>query len=310
MEQRFRVGVLDFCRVFDGKDYAGTIWNTLELAPRVEEFGYERYWLSEHHTADTAHSSPEILLGILAGLTTRIRVGTAGILLRFHNPLRVAKDFRVLTAVYPDRIDLGLARGGIPEPIRSLLGAGSQVDIAYEDKVRDLLSYLHGTGAIAATPIGVPPPEVWVLGSQSTSMTIAAKNGTCFCLALFLDRAGQPDLRNVIDEYRRDFIPSTGLVQPQWSIAVAGVCADTTEKAHQLVELSQPLGVTPTVVGDQMLCRRMFEDLQRLYMTNSFIFLDVCRGAENRLRSYKLLAESLGLAPQWSAMQASGPGGE
>src|SRR5579859_4681025 len=130
----FQLGALDLCRLYDGHKPSDTVWETIELAQLLESYGYGRYWLAEHHTADVAHSSPEILTPIVAGLTRRIIVGPAGVLLRFHSPLKVAKDFRLLHTLYPGRVDLGLARGGVPEIIEKELRQSSKPDeLTYKD---------------------------------------------------------------------------------------------------------------------------------------------------------------------------------
>jgi len=141
---RFTLGALDLSPVFAGTKASDAIEMTLKVAPALEGFGYSRYWLAEHHGPMVAHSSPELLVPVIAGLTKRMRVGTAGILLRLYSPFKVAKDFRLLHSVFPDRIDLGIARGTAREQ-ELLLRDGVNSQVNFEQKVSDLVSFLRGT---------------------------------------------------------------------------------------------------------------------------------------------------------------------
>lgn len=288
----FRLGALDFCTLSEGTGPSETLWQTLELVRTLEALGYDRYWLSEHHVAEVAHASPELLSGILAGLTSRIRVGVAGILLRYYSPLKVANDFRLLQAMFPGRIDLGIARGAVPEPVASVLLEERQSEVPFERKVADLLTYLRDTGSVSAIPLGVVSPQVWMLGTTSKSTHLAARYGTCFCLGLFLASAIKAPANNAIMEYRSGFRRSPDLHEPHWSVAVAGVCAQTEEKARILAADVNDL-VYPSVVGTPEQCLEAFEQMRDKYETNEFVFLDVCRAFSDRTRSYQLLAEAL-----------------
>lgn len=292
MSRPFRLGALDFCHLHDGTWPVQVLCETLDLAPRVESFGYSRYWLAEHHNPSIAHGSPEILLPLLAASTSSMRVGTAGILLNYYSPYKVASVFRALSALFPQRIDLGLARGSSGEAIRrAMLGDAPQS--AYPEKVGDLLAFLRGKSEPVVHPAGTPPPEVWVLGSQTTSLEIAAAHGTAFCLALFLHET-EVDIRPLLDEYRTRFQPSPELAAPKWAVAVAGVCAEREEEAQQDAR-NRLQFVTPTLVGTPEQCRERLEEMRHRYQTDEIVFLDLCRAFDDRVRSYRLLAEAVGL---------------
>ena len=293
MARPFQLGALDFCHLHDGTWPVQVLCETLDLAPRVESFGYSRYWLAEHHNPSIAHGSPEVLLPLVAASTSSMRVGTAGILLNYYSPYKVASVFRALSALFPQRIDLGLARGSSGEPIRrAMLGEAPQG--AYPDKVGDLLGYLRGKSEPVAHPAGTPPPEVWILGSQTTSLEIAAAHGTAFCLALFLHET-EVDARALLDDYRARFQPSPELASPKWAVAVAGACAEREEEAQQHAQNRLPF-VTPTLVGTPEQCRERLEEMRRLYETDEIVFLDLCRAFDDRVRSYRLLAKAAGLS--------------
>lgn len=292
MSQRYSLGVLDFCHLHEGVSPADILWETLDLAPLAESFGYTRYWLAEHHTPRMAHSTPEMLLPILAGVTKKIRVGTAGVLLNMYSPFKVASSFRLLHTIFPRRIDLGLARGGVNEVIEQLLTGGAP-PVPYDQKVRELLAFLRGTGETAVNPRGIAPPEVWVLGTKTTSMELAADNGAAFCLALFLNERHQ-GLESILAEYQDRFRPSPELPEPKWSVTFAGVCAETEAEARRIAEEKLP-SVVPTVVGTPEQCREAVEEMREKYGTAEMVFLDLSRAFDDRVRSYRLLAEALEL---------------
>lgn len=289
--QQFSLGALDLSPVYPGKTAQDAVWETLELAPRVEEFGYSRYWLAEHHGPRIAHSSPELLLPVVAGLTQRMRIGTAGVLLLFYSPLKVAKNFRLLHSIYPDRVDLGLARGMLNPETTTLLRDGATDPVDYQTKVSDLVGYLRGNSKIVVNPHNAFPPEVWMLGSNTTSLELAANHGTAFCFAGFLNKS--QDLPELMARYRADFKPSIEMRAPKCAIALAGVCAATDAAAQALLPADIPYQVHPTMVGSQDTCRRQLEKLRCETEVTEFIFLDMCRAFEDRVDSYRRLAEAV-----------------
>ncbi len=292
----FRIGALDVARIPATKNPVDAIRETIALAPKLESFGYSRLWIGEHHGTFIAHSSPELLLPAIAGSTKQLRVGAGGILLQYYAPLKVAKNFRLLEAVYPGRVDLGIARGTSRNPlITDRLTEGRGLIVPFDTKLRELLSYIRGVANTIANPCGVGSPEVWLLGTTTASMRLAAECGTAFCLGLFLTKADVAVTKQVIEDYRRLFQPSAELQFPKWSVAVAGVCAETNERAVELAIVSDEFVVFPTVVGTPRKCRDSFEMLRNIYGTNEFMFLDVSQGFNDKLRSFELIASALGI---------------
>jgi luciferase family oxidoreductase group 1 len=292
-----RLGTLDLCPTPPGGTGRDALFDSLEQAVRVEELGYSRYWLAEHHGPGTSHSSPEVLASLIAQLTRHIRVGTAGVLLNYYSPLKVAKDFRLLQALFPGRIDLGVGAGRVDdETARRLLdrpaSAGAS-QMSYAEKVGDLAAYL-GDDKLAITPRGVGAPAMWVLGSGgSGSAQLAARHGAAYSLSLFL--AGGSDDPAVVAAYRDRFEPSRLRARPAWNIAVAGICAETEEEARRLAALHRNPALVLNVIGSPQQCRTRLLDIAARYQTDEIIFLALCAGLEQRLRCYRLLAQALGL---------------
>jgi len=288
---QFTLGALDLTPVPTGGSPVAAIHTTLQTAPLLEGFGYSRYWLAEHHGPFVSHSSPELLVPVLAGLTKKMRVGVAGILLRLHSPLKVAKNFRLLEAVYPGRIDLGIARATTKPEQEVLLRDGNRCEVSFENKVGELVSFMRENPGEFANPQNIPQPQIWMLGSNTTSMRLATVYGTSFCYAAFLAPKGDP--AGVLHAYRAEFMPSADLPEPQCSIAVAGICASTDARAVELLGDEYPVGAWPGVVGSQETCARILRTLHQNTGVTEFIFLDMCLRAEDKVESYRLLAEAL-----------------
>lgn len=287
------LGILDFCNVYGAMQPDDALWATFELAPKVEALGYSRYWLTEHHTTSVAHASPEVLLPVLGGLTSTIRLGTAGVLLNFYSPYKVASNFRLLHTIFPNRIDLGIARAPVHSLIEPLLRVGNQGP-PFPEKLSELLSYLRGTAATAVTPLGTAPPEIWLLGSKSRSLELAAAQGTCFCLSLFIGSPLPESPHLLLDSYREKFVPSPELPEPKWAVAFAGVCAESEGEAQRVAAAYGP-SVSPFLIGTPEYFAESLQAMRELYQTSLFIFLDMNRTFAGRLRSYQLLAEGLRL---------------
>ncbi|HEX2047133.1 MAG TPA: LLM class flavin-dependent oxidoreductase [Acidimicrobiales bacterium] len=236
------LSVLDQAPVPHGSTPADALAETLALARAVEEMGYRRYWVAEHHgTRSLAATAPEILVGAVAGCTSTIRVGSGGVLLSHYSPLKVAETFRTLAALHPDRIDLGVGRHpGADATTEAALQylPGVPGDERYVDKVVDLVGFLadrlepgHPFEGVTAMPDGVPPPPVWMLGSSSHSGAVASYLGLPFAFAHFITSAFGPQ---VMHAYRRGFQPSEQGPAPQALVAVGVMCAETDAEARHL----------------------------------------------------------------------------
>src|SRR5262245_44367280 len=132
-----RISLLDSCSIAPGSTAAHALCDMTEVAVRADQLGFHRFWLAEHHSSTIGHASPELLVPVVAGMTERIRVGTAGILLSFKSPLAIANDFRLLSTLFSGRIDLGLGRGLVPEHTASALLYGRPKDLSYEKMFAD-----------------------------------------------------------------------------------------------------------------------------------------------------------------------------
>lgn len=246
---KVRLSVLDLSPVASGSTSSDALRNTLDLARLADEAGYTRYWLAEHHNTQLiASSTPEVMIGHVASVTKRIRVGSGGVMLPNHAPLHVAEAFRVLEALHPGRIDLGLGRAPGTDSLTALALRRSREALSAEDfpqRLDELLAFLNGGfpqnhpfESVRAMPDDVPPPEVWLLGSSDFSSALAAQLGLGFAFAHHINPL--PAVR-ALRAYQEHFRPSMQLARPQAMLAVSVVCAETDEKAELL---ARPLELT------------------------------------------------------------------
>jgi luciferase family oxidoreductase group 1 len=236
------LSVLDLSPVPSGTSGSEALRNTLDLARHAERLGYRRYWLAEHHNLPSvASSAPEIMIGQVARETEHIRVGSGGIMLPNHSPLKVAEWFRVLEALFPGRIDLGIGRAPGTDQLTALALRRSRESLVVDDfpsQLAELLAYTDGSfpenhpfRAISAVPVDAPLPPIFLLGSSDYSAHYAAAIGVGFAFAHHIN---PHDAVTVMQAYRAQFQPSEALSEP-WSIlGMAVLCAETDERAEEL----------------------------------------------------------------------------
>jgi luciferase family oxidoreductase group 1 len=234
-----------------GGSAAEAVANTIDLARHAERLGYSRYWLAEHHnTQSFVGSAPEIMIGAVANATTRIHVGSAGVMLPHYSSLKVAELFRLLETLYPGRIDLGIGRApGSDQKTARALQPGPQaygIEV-FPQQIELLIQFLEDANGLAgeeggfpadhpwrgihATPRGPGMPELWMLGSGGDGSILAAQFGMAYCFAHFINQdAGT----SPIELYRRNFRPSRRLTSPKAAIAVSVTVAETEEEAKRI----------------------------------------------------------------------------
>ena len=240
-----RLSVLDQSTIVSGRSPDDAIRESIALAQHCEALGYSRYWLAEHHaSASQAGTAPEILIAAVAASTRRIRVGSAGVMLPHYASLKVAEQFRVLEAIAPGRIDLGLGRAPGSDGMTALALNPNAREAAenFPAQVRDLLAWVSGERLveghpfrdIKAQPTGPTAPEVWILGSSMYGAQVAAHFGLPFCFAHFItDGDGAAD---ALDIFRDTYRPSASHPEPHAAVAVWALAADTEADAERLFQ--------------------------------------------------------------------------
>ena len=288
MTSRLMLSVVDQSPVRAGGTAGDALRETIELAVAVEALGYQRYWVAEHHSiANFAGTSPEILTGQIASRTNTIRVGTGGVMLSHYSSFKVAENFRLLEALYPGRIDLGIGRapGSDQLTAAALSYPGYPRDIShFPRQITDLLGHLAGNleeghpfANVKAGPNPDPTsvPQVWLLGSRSESAFMAAQLGLPFAYAHFFG-LGAEDGPAIVEAYRKNFQPSRYLSEPTANVGVHVVCAESEEEAVKVAS-SRNLGRLYSITGRAKGIPSMEEAQGYPYQANELAYVEQYR---------------------------------
>jgi len=231
------ISVLDLAPIREGDTAADAFRNSLDLSRHAEQWGYKRFWLAEHHNIPgIASAATAVVIGYIAGGTSRIRVGAGGIMLTNHAPLVIAEQFGTLASLYPGRIDLGLGRapGGDRQTAAALRRNLGKSDDTFPRDVEELQSYFRSESsdrAVRAIPGEGLDVPIWLLGSSDFSARLAAQLGLPFAFASHF----APDyLLTALSIYRDNFRPSETLSEPRGMVGVNAFAADTDEEATRL----------------------------------------------------------------------------
>lgn len=236
------LSVLDLSPVTAGSTGSQALRNTLDLARLADRLGYTRYWVAEHHNMPSiASSAPDIMIGQIAAATSRMRVGSGGVMLPNHAPLMVAERFKVLEALFPGRIDLGLGRAPGTDQATSYALRRRQ-GISEEDDFLDRFNELmlmeargfppgHPFSTVQAMPADVRLPPIYLLGSSDYSAQLAGQIGAAFAFAHHFATFPADEAMRL---YRESFKPSPSHDAPYAILGTHVVCADTDEEAERL----------------------------------------------------------------------------
>jgi luciferase family oxidoreductase group 1 len=329
-----RLSILDQSPVITGHDASDAIAATIDLAQMADSLGYHRYWCAEHHgLRGVCNPCPEVLLARLGSVTKRIRLGTGGVMLPYYSPFKVAEQFRMLEALFPGRIDLGVGRAPGGEQRTARLVAWGQYDPElFPQQVMDLIALTRGPLPPGHEATGIPlqpiidtAPEIWMLGSSGYGGALAAHLGIRFAFAHFINAHGG---HAVARDYRARFQPGAD-AQPHSAVAVFAICADTEAeaatyaKAVDLRRVEMAYGVNAqipsieqasrwepdaearqialaerprSIIGTPEVVAEQMRRLQELYQADELIVLSVAPSYQARLRTYELLAEAFELS--------------
>jgi luciferase family oxidoreductase group 1 len=329
------LSVLDQTPVSEGSTGGDAMRNTIDLAQLADELGYRRYWLAEHHNGPLlAGPSPEVLIGPVAMATSRIRVGSGGVMLPHYSPLKVAESFSVLAGLFGDRIDLAIGRAPGTDPMTTFALQRDRRQAAPDDfpeQLAELLALLedripagHPFARLSKLPGHPNAPEPWLLGSSPQSAIWAADLGLPYAFADFINPQGAP----IGADYRTRFRDSERLVSPRLAIGVAAICAETDEEAQhlaassrmtmtllrrgQLIKVPPPekalrflesqglaLDAAPqgrrAIVGSPETVEAGIREVAASYGAQEAIVVSIVHDHAARRRSYELIAEAFGL---------------
>ncbi len=236
-----KISVLDQSPAAQGKSQHLAIQESLAIARHCDQLGYHRYWVSEHHNSDSiVGTAPEVLMAAVAATTARIRIGSAGVMLPHYSALKVAEQFRVLEAIAPGRIDLGVGRApGSDRATAFALNPHQNAAEEFPQQVLDLQSWVSGTPLptghafkeIKAHPLGPTSPELWILGSSDYGAQLAAYLGLPYAYAYFFTEGRGTE--QALELYRRLYRPSERYPDAQATICVWALAAETEAEARR-----------------------------------------------------------------------------
>ena len=330
-----RIGVLDQSPIISGHSPVEAVQETVYLSQMAEDLGFHRYWLAEHHSISAlADPCPEILLARIGAATSRIRIGTGGILLPYYSPLKVAEVFRMLDALYPDRLDLGVGRapGGDMRTAQTMANGRPVSAEQFPQQVIDLRDFLSGQmppghpfARVHAMPSGSTRPQIWMLGSSDYGGLLAAHLGLRFAFAHFISAHGGDAVGRA---YRERFEPSADLTAPVSAVCVFVICAPTHDEAEHLAasvdlrRLHMARGIDAPVPnlseahsyryepnerayvqeqrarlihGDPGEVRAKLEALKAEFIADELLVLTITGDYASRRTSYRLVAEAFEL---------------
>ncbi|WP_010271933.1 LLM class flavin-dependent oxidoreductase [Paenibacillus senegalensis] len=304
----YKLSVLDLVPVYENESDSHALQRAVELAQAAERLGYTRYWAAEHH--DMPHlacPSPEVLLAHIGARTERIRLGSGALLLPHYSPLKVAESFRMLAALYPGRMDLGIGRapGGKAHASMALSGNFLENVRQMPNKLEGVVkllqdSYTYEGEAVSARPNPPEEPEIWLLGTNRKSAEYAASSGMGYVFGQFMS---DTDAGEVLRAYREAFVPSAQLEEPKVILTVGAICAETDEEARQWADSSAalyrdekqqeaalPYSEDKLLVGTAESIHGRISQLSELYDADEFMLVTHIPDYNKRQRSYELLA--------------------
>lgn len=285
-QHRPALSVLDLVPVRSDQGTADAIAASLSLARVADGLGYTRYWVAEHHNMPAvAATNPPVLIGLVAGATERIRVGSGGVMLPNHAPLVVAEQFALLEAAFPGRIDLGIGRAPGSDPVTSYAlrhGAGGVSDdivTRFPEYVDNVLAMMEPDGVglslqgrtypLRATPGARSVPTVWLLGSSDYSARLAAEKGLPYVFAHHFSGNGTAE---ALALYREHFRPSPELSEPRTFLTVNAVVAGTEEEAARLA-WPQLLAMLALRTGQELLPQQLVEEAEKVELPQAHLDL-------------------------------------
>lgn len=279
----------------------GHVGAVVDFMAAADDLGYSRFWLGEHHS-DHQCTNPLLLGALLAATSGGIRIGSGGVCVDYHSPLRIAEDARLIEYMLPGRFDLGVTRGmKLAPPFRQGLLEGQPAEMVrpFDEKLAELHGLLTGRldpgHPLAGEKLLDSGPPMWVLGTSARSARWAAGRGTGFCFSLH--HAPEQDGTAVVNEYRRNFVPSPEFAEPEALVVVSMVCAAT--RAEASARIAERGFIDVSVTGSPEDCAAELGATAHRCGIDELMILDLLPGHGAELvDTYRSLAWHAGLAPR------------
>jgi alkanesulfonate monooxygenase SsuD/methylene tetrahydromethanopterin reductase-like flavin-dependent oxidoreductase (luciferase family) len=275
-----KLGILEFGYAFDKQQSRKIIEETILYSIKIEKLGFSRLWIGEHYNEFSTWSSPEVLLTLIASSTRQIKIGAAGVLLNYHNPYRLIQTFKMLSTLFPNRIELGFARGGVPEFVKkythelsaadSQMFFRSQIDQLFQI-IDDDSKFLKGEDVeLYIAPIGGEFPDYWFLGTSDSVFEQAINYKSNFSLSLFHDSLCQMDKKDLLKIFSEKFFYQNGFL-PQRNIAIKCLCIEDKKLLDRWKKKNIYQKKEGFVIGDKSECITKILELQDKYGAEEII---------------------------------------
>ncbi|HZI56614.1 MAG TPA: LLM class flavin-dependent oxidoreductase [Verrucomicrobiae bacterium] len=293
------LGVLDLGVREPDNTATEAVKSVLSFSQLCEELGYSRYWVAEHHEGNSSYCAPDILIGWLASQTHHIRLGSAGILLRYRDPYLTAQAFSLLGALYPNRIDLGIARGSIGGSIREYFARQDTSPRLLDEKCARLARMFQVNEKLSFLRPHEFLPTLWLMGGKNAALT-AAKHKMNFCLDSFFQLPDDQQVKETLEQYTDTFRERSMTREPEYAVAIAGICATTEKEAQELLNNSAasgfPIGlIKPAVVGSPETWKAYIAEKTERWGLTTLIVLVATLDPAARRKSLQLIAHLAGI---------------
>ncbi|WDF56032.1 LLM class flavin-dependent oxidoreductase [Mucilaginibacter sp. KACC 22063] len=301
--EKLKIGLIDFGIRTAKLNSLLKVNDLINYAYQADELGYSRFWLGEHHIPDPTHTwnDPTILIPILASMTSKIRIGTAGILLSIHQPYHVACNFKMLTNLFPNRIDLGLANGGVMSSVAQLATGieGLNMPEAFKNNLDKFFYIINNESEVLQIGTVVSPykgvnPDVWSLSTgMGKSIDRALEHGTNLSRSIFHTNADMEAHKDKLAEFKEAFYNKHNRY-PKVNLVVSGICHKTTAKAKRAVG---PLrdGFGYNITGTPAQFHEAFLAFSEKYGVDEIIFMNAAKEPKDRLMGIELIAQEFSL---------------
>lgn len=328
-----KLSILNQSPIASNQTAQDALMESLKLVKACEQFGYTRYWIAEHHDLPgLACSAPEVMLGFIGAHTNKIRIGAGAVLLPHYKPYKVAEIYNMLGTLFPNRVDIGIGRspGGSAEATNALSDNFLQKVFKMPELVEELLHFFHQDfpsdhefSKVNASPIPDVLPLPWMLGTSEKSALLAAKFGLSYVFGQFMS---DQDGAAIVQTYRDNFQPRLDSQTPEVIVTVPVICAKTSEKAEEIAlsnlvwqlliakgegkkvpsieearnyslsekESKQYMAMKrKMIIGNPKEVGAELRTMAEHYGANEMMILTITHSPEDRIESYRLIAEEL-----------------
>ena len=302
-EKKISFGVLDFGYRAKNINSLSIIEDVIEYASSADDLGFSRFWISEHHDPNAllAWSNPQPMIPILAGITKKIKIGAAGVLIGIHNPYHVATQFKLLSNLFPGRIDLGVARSVVNPFAIQCVEQREDVDNntmleTIPEKIKNLFHYLKDEDEIFKNGTGVviPPykgaiPDLWLLGSSYNSLDKVLELGANFSRSIFHPGSDKEARLEELIIFREKYLEKHNRL-PKMNLSISGFCSKTSQKAKKIIS-AQNMKPEIHTIGCP---NKFFDEISKyheLFDIDEIIMMNPAHNLSDRVESLQHISE-------------------